>query len=282
MDIQTLPGETTGDAGVRDRESTTLTHPVDPEIADGAADAFYQAMSRVIELSPGMYERQGAAGTRLVFTGTVATYNLVCPGCEPDLGEVEVLAKELAAENVPWSILLRGDADPELLDLATRYGRTASLQLPVLVWDAELLSSLPTFVPEGATVREITGAEHEQYATALVNTFGWPQSLADGLARPELFDSPHITWFVLEVDGEPVASGRNIVVGDWVAMYSGSVPPEHRRKGYYRTLVSARLRHAVASGARYAVSQNTPMSRPLFESLGFQQAETWTYLTSES
>jgi hypothetical protein len=259
-----------------------MTHPVDPAVADGAADAFYQAMSRVIELSLGMYARQGAAGTRLLFTGTVETLNLVYAGREPDLGEVDAFAKELSDKNAPWSILLRGDADPALLDLAARYGKTSSVQLPVLVWDAELLPSLPTSVPEGATVREITGGEHDIYATALVNGFGWPKSLADNLSRPELLDSPHITSFVLDLDGEPVASGRNIVVGDWVSMLAGSVPPRHRRKGYYRALVSARLRHAVARGARYALSQNTPMSRPLFESLGFQQAETWTYLTSES
>jgi predicted acetyltransferase len=79
-----------------------------------------------------------------------------------------------------------------------------------------------------------------------------------------------------------VATGFNIAAGDHVGMFNGSVPPQHRGNGFYRALVTARLRHAVASGARYAFAQNTPMSRPLYESLGFRLAETWTYLTSEA
>jgi N-acetylglutamate synthase-like GNAT family acetyltransferase len=61
-------------------------------------------------------------------------------------------------------------------------------------------------------------------------------------------------------------------------MYCGSVPPRYRGNGYYRALVTARLADAVARGARHAFSFNTPMSRPLFEAVGFRRVETWTYL----
>ncbi|MFH8224353.1 GNAT family N-acetyltransferase [Streptomyces sp. NPDC018057] len=154
--------------------------------------------------------------------------------------------------------------------------------LPLLVWDADLLPSLPTSIPHGAAVREVPGDEYEVFSSALASGFGMPKDVADIFARPALLDAPDMTAFVVEFDGEAVATGFNIVAGDQVGLYNGSVPPRHRRNGYYRALVAARLRHAVASGARYAFTQNSPMSRPLHESLGFRLAETWTYLTSES
>jgi predicted acetyltransferase len=94
-----------------------------------------------------------------------------------------------------------------------------------------------------------------------------------------MLDDPAISAFVLEVDGTAVTTGENIVAGDIVGLYNGAARPQHRRNGYFRALVSARLRHAVADGARFAVTQNTPMSRPLYESLGFRVVETWTSLT---
>jgi GNAT superfamily N-acetyltransferase len=256
---------------------------INPGAHDAAVNAFYETLSRLVELSPGMYERQSAAGTRLVFTGLpMPTLNVVCVGAEPCLDEVDAFARELSTADVAWSIQLRRDADPSLLDLAARYGRTCSSTLPLLVWDAGLAPSLPASVPHGTTVREVPGSEHEMFAAALVSGFEMPNEVAEVFAQPALLDAPGMTAFVLERSGEMVATGFNIVVGDQVGMYSGSVPPQHRRNGYYRALVTARLRHAVASGARYAFTQNTPMSRPLYESLGFRLAETWTYLTSES
>ncbi|MGH3297501.1 MAG: GNAT family N-acetyltransferase [Trebonia sp.] len=212
----------------------------------------------------------------------MVSLNVVWAGREPDLGEVDTFAEELSATGVPWSIQPRGDADPALLDLAARYGRTSSSTLPLLVWEVGSLPSLPTSVSHRATVREVPGAEHEVYAAALASGFDMPKEVADVFARPALLDAPDMTAFVLDLNGEAVATGFNILVGDQVGMYNGSVVPQHRRNGYYRALVTARLRHAVASGARYAFTQNSPMSRPLYESLGFRLAETWTSLTSES
>lgn len=131
-------------------------------------------------------------------------------------------------------------------------------------------------------MREVPGSEHEVFAAALMSGFGMPREIGEIFARPAMLDVPDMTAFVLDVDGEAVATGFNIVVGDWVGMYNGSVAPQHRRKGYYRALVAARLRHAVAAGARRAFTQNTPMSRPLYESLGFELAETWNYLSPQS
>jgi len=254
---------------------------INPGMADAAAHALHETVGRFAEVSPGMYTRQGAAGTRLTFTGLpMPNLNVVDFGNEPDLAEVEAFAKELATKGVPWGIELRRDAGPGVLDLAARLGLTGTETLPLLVWDADE-ASLPDSVPAGATVRILTGAEHELFSDALAAGFEMPKEIADVFSHPAVLDAPDAVAFVLEVDGEAVATGMNIVAGEWVGMYCGSVPPQYRRHGYYRALVAARLRHAIASGARYSFTQNTPMSQPLYESLGYQVAETWTYLTSE-
>jgi hypothetical protein len=166
---------------------------IDPAAADAAVNAFFHAISRLVELSPGMHERQSARGTRMVFTGLpMPSLNAVCVGTEPHLDEVDAFAKELSATDVPWSIQLRGDADPVLLDLAARYGLTSASKHPLLVWDADLLPSLPTSVPHGATVREVSGNEQEAFASALVSGFDMPKDVADDSLGPLCWPPP--TW----------------------------------------------------------------------------------------
>ena len=247
--------------------------------AKAAVSAFYETIARMTVCVPGGYVRQGAEGTRLVFTTIpVPHLNAVGVDHERDLGEVEAFARELSATGLPWSIQVRGEVDPELKRLATRYGKTAASTQPLLLWDAESLSALPTAIPHGTTVRKVPGTQAEVFATALAAGFGMPKDIADMLSLPALFDAFGMTGFVLDLHGEAVATGFNVMAGDHVGMYNGSVPPRYRRNGYYRALVTARLADAVARGARRAFARNSPMSRPLYESLGFCLAETWTCL----
>ena len=258
-----------------------MKNPIDSTTSDAAANAFYESLVQLADVIPGAYTRQGAAGTRLAFTSfPIPTLNTVWVGPEPELGEVDAFAKELSATGMPWSIQVRGEVGPALRDLAARHGRTSTSTTPLLVWDAELLPTLPTLIPEGATVRKVPGTESDVLATALAAGFDMPKEIADAFSLPALLDTPGMTAFVLDLHGEPVATGFNALVGDQVGMFNGSVPPRHRRHGYYRALVTARLRDAVAAGAQHAFTQNTPMSQPLYESLGFRVAETWTYLMS--
>lgn len=210
-------------------------------------------------------------------TFPVATLNTVGIDHESDLREVEPFVKELSQTGMPWSVHVRGDVDPALRRLAERYGLTAITSLPLLVWDAR---PLPRALPAGAAVRKVSGAESAVFAAALAAGFGMSQEIANLLAVPALLEAPGMSGYVLDLNGEAIATGFNVQTGDHVGMFNGSVAPQHRGKGHYRALVTARLQDAVISGARHAFVQTTPMSRPLYESLGFRLAETWTYLTS--
>jgi ribosomal protein S18 acetylase RimI-like enzyme len=255
-----------------------MTECIDSTARDEAVAAFHDAFGRLAARIPGAYTRHGASGTRLVCTTfPAATLNTVCAGLELDLGEVERFAGELARTGVPWSIQVRGDVAPALRQVADRYGLTGEVSLPLLVWDAR---PLPGALSPSAVVRKVSGAESAVFATALAAGFGMPEEVANRLALPALLEAPGMSGYVLDLHGEAVATGFNILVGGHVGMFNGSVAPQHRGRGHYRALVTARLRDAVVSGARHAFAQTTPASRPLYESLGFRLAETWTYLTS--
>jgi len=229
-----------------------------------------------------MYSRRGSGGTALQFTGLPAAHlNVVYVGAEPDLDEVDAFARELSVTDVPWSIKVRGEPGSELLEVAARYARTSTSKGPLLMRNTDQLSTLrEPALPSDARVRILTGSDGGLYADAMANGFG-TKEVAKVFANPALLDAPDMTAFILEVGGEAVATGLNIITGDLAGLFNGSVPPEHRRNGYYRALVIARLKHAAEAGARHAFAQNSPMSRPLYASLGFQLAAMWTYLGAE-
>jgi GNAT superfamily N-acetyltransferase len=250
-------------------------------VADAAVEALFAITDWQMKVSAKGYRRTSTDGTRLEFNGRpTPVLNRVIVGPDPDLDAVDDFARELSATGVPWSFQVRGDAGPRLLNLAARYGRTSSSKLPMLVWDADQVASLPASVPAGTTMRELSASEHEVYSATLAEGFGLPRAVTDMYALDRFLETPYMSAFVLDRNGEAVACGLNTLSGDQVGLYGGAVPPRHRRNGYYRALVAARLRHAVAAGARHAFTQPSPMSAPVFESLGFRPAETWTVLTS--
>lgn len=251
---------------------------------DAAVNAYYETEAHATQHIPGAYVREGAAGTRLVvWTIPDPKLNVVRVDGGRDPREVEEFVRELSSRGLPGGIQVRGDAGPELAALGARYGRTGTSKTPLLRADAaEALSSLPAALPPGATVREVTGQDGDEFAAMLAAGFEIPEYVARLMSSPGLLDAPGITGFLLDLHGEPVATGLNVLVGESVGIYCASVLPGRRGNGYYRALLTASLLHAVARGARHAVCTNTPMSRPLFESAGFRLATTWTNLVSAS
>jgi GNAT superfamily N-acetyltransferase len=250
-------------------------------LADRATDGLLRTFRRCLRYLPGAYERIGAGGVHLITFGVpVSSLNGVFVlGPEPDLAEIATLADEAAGFDVPWSIVTRTEPSQQIREIAARHGLTNSGTTPLLARDLADIEDVLVDVPAGTSVRKIDGAHGELFAEALAAGFEMPKSIADLFAIPAMLDDPAITGFVLEVDATAVTTGENIIDGDIVGLYNGAGLPEYRRNGYFRALVSARLRDAVAGGATFAFTQNTPMSQPLYESLGFRVVENWTALT---
>jgi hypothetical protein len=78
--------------------------------------------------------------------------------------------------------------------------------------------------------------------------------------------------------GEPVSVGRLYThPQSWFAgLYGGGTLASHRGRGFYRAVVAARARDAIACAARYLQVDALPTSRPILERLGFQWiTDTW-------
>lgn len=251
-------------------------------LADSAADGIIRNFGYLVERLPGALDEGSPSGVHLYnFTVPIsALTGVFALGPEPDLTVVAAFADRAVEFGLPWSIVTRTEPSQEILDIATRHGLTASHTTPLLARELTDVESVLVDMPQEATVRRVDGARREVFADALAAGFGMPKSIADVFALPSMLDDPAMSAFVLEVGGVAVATGENVIDGELVGLYNGTVRPEYRRRGYFRALVSARLRDAVARGARIAFTQNSSMSRPLYESLGFRVVETWTYLTA--
>lgn len=75
---------------------------------------------------------------------------------------------------------------------------------------------------------------------------------------------------VAYLDGHAVGTGGVTVAGPDARLWGGAVLPAARRRGVHRTLLDARLDHAVARGARLAlVKARVETSAPLLRRAGF-------------
>jgi hypothetical protein len=83
----------------------------------------------------------------------------------------------------------------------------------------------------------------------------------------------------LALDGNQVVSIGRLYThpqSAFAGLYGGGTLPTHRGRGFYRAVVAARARDAIALGARYLVVDALPTSRPILQRLGFTHlTDTW-------
>ena len=74
------------------------------------------------------------------------------------------------------------------------------------------------------------------------------------------------------------AAGRLTPVAgtEFAGVWGGSTLPDHRGRGIYRALVSARAASAMERGVRFIHSDCTDMSRPILERSGLRAVTTTT------
>jgi GNAT superfamily N-acetyltransferase len=175
----------------------------------------------------------------------------------------------------------RGHDRPE--DLGERLAEHGLLAEPVetvMIGEAAALA-VPVDVP-GVTVRRVgeTGdvrGDVEAMLAMQESVFGRGRgpSVESALATLE---SGEAEMWLAEVDGTVVCAGRlQIVPGtEFAGIWGGATLPEHRGRGIYRALVSARARSAVDRGVRYLHSDSTDMSRPILQRSGLLPVTTTT------
>lgn len=90
--------------------------------------------------------------------------------------------------------------------------------------------------------------------------------------------STHVRGYIAYAGEQPVSIGRLYTHPDSIfgGLYGGGTLPAFRGRGFYRALVAARARDAIAAGAGYLIVDALPTSRPILERLRFQWlTDTW-------
>ena len=172
-----------------------------------------------------------------------------------------------------------GDRPADLPDRLAAAGLTAEGPETVLVADLDELA-LAQPAPDGVRVATV---DDEAGVDALVavhqEVFGDLNPGTRTAVLTSLSMDPRPTEAVVAWAGErPVSAGRiEFAQGrDFAGLFGGGTAEDWRGRGVFRTLVAHRAARARERGVRYLYVDAVPMSRPIFERLGFVPLTTTT------
>jgi hypothetical protein len=179
------------------------------------------------------------------------------------------------------------DTPPDLMDRLRRHGFDVGEREAVLVFD---LTSPQTWIDDTdvSQTRRVEDVDQvEAYRRVAEEAFDGrdERDTAAQLAAALLAGSTQHRGYIA-YDGEALASvGRLYTHPDsaFGGLYGGGTRPGFRGRRFYRCLVAARARDAVAAGAKYLQVDAMPTSRPILERLGFQWVtDTWPCVWNRS
>jgi hypothetical protein len=144
-----------------------------------------------------------------------------------------------------------------------------ALELGNVAWDR--FESRPVDV---RAVRDEAGLADVAHVARAVGRHDVDDEIAElGASLRERPDS--LSVYVAYADGQPVASGR-VHYGQHPAvaeLAGGRTIATHRNKGYFTSVVSARLREAAACGCHFVFVDALPTSEPILRNLGFYRRD---------
>ena len=171
------------------------------------------------------------------------------------------------------------DTPTDMLVRLERHGFQAGPREAVLVFD---LSESPQWI-EGAdswpVVRVETLAQVETYQSVSEGLFEKHHEATTAELRNAVrTGSTHVRGYIAYDGSQPVGIGRLYTQPGSIfgGLYGGGTLPGFRGRGFYRALVAARARDAIAGGATHLLVDALPTSRPILHRLGFQWlTDTW-------
>jgi len=173
------------------------------------------------------------------------------------------------------------DRPADLKDrLATRGFHIGQLE-SVMILDAADAHAIQPPVGSGSIqVDQVQSAKHlTDFKQIAEHTFGGDWSFTTGqLAAALQNNDPAHRGYIASLDGQPAAIGRLYVhpQSHFAGLYGGATLPEFRGKGLYKANVQARIRDALAWGAKYMMVDARETSRPILEKMGFVSVgQTW-------
>jgi hypothetical protein len=170
------------------------------------------------------------------------------------------------------------DRPSDLLERLRRRGFVIGKREAVLVYALEKRGDWIEAIDASAVVRIERVEQVADYRRVTEGAFGKEFGHENELVEAVRAGSKDLRGYIAYSGDEPVSAGRlQMHPQSWFAgLYGGGTVPEFRGRGFYRALVAARARDALAAGARYLKVEALPTSRPILERLGFEWVtDTW-------
>jgi GNAT superfamily N-acetyltransferase len=189
---------------------------------------------------------------------------------EEACAEVRALAAERGIPEVGW--FRSALAEPQ--DLGPRLGLELRETLTVLALQQAPEAEAAHEIREVTTFDEYVTA---QQIDAVAN--GWQPAEREAYADMWQVSLERFVMWLAHDDGVPVGMARCAVAGNAFVMIGGSVLPEARGRGVYRSLVAARWAAARARGLDALVTSANDQSGPILERLAFErldEIEVWS------
>ncbi|WP_165422467.1 GNAT family N-acetyltransferase [Rhizobium leguminosarum] len=174
----------------------------------------------------------------------------------------------------PWSLTLRlPEPTPSFVQLASSMGLNNQILMPFMLKELG-----PDDIRSGANLIDTVSSTEDPavHRRLLAQGFAAPEEIFTAFCTDHLFKDPSVTAYVGRVGGEDVATGLSIIADGCVGIFNVATPPEHRRRGYGRAVVSRLLCDALTKGASVAALHSSLDAVPFYESMEFRRAESWS------
>jgi ribosomal protein S18 acetylase RimI-like enzyme len=243
-------------------------------LPDRIAAGWADAVGRLAEVTPqGRRAGRGTAGAVITRTPAAALNVAYDMSREPDLTALDEMAAVVARHQMPWSIVVRGEAADAVAGLAAQHGLAARSPLPVMACAA---TGAVLDRAEDSAIR-VAGSGHSHLYTRVLNAgFG-----ADfgGLMQGGVLDAPGFTGYLANVRGRAVGTGLGVLSGELIGVFNIGVLATERGRGLGRALTARALADGFAAGATAAYLHPSPDGWKMYESMGFQVVDTWAAFT---
>ncbi len=179
-------------------------------------------------------------------------------------------AGPLCDEAFPSAIVFADAGTPEQLGAAEELGFVHGERMPLMSVTPGTLAA--TALPEGYTCREVTPDENDAWAEAVAAGYGLPLSVGHlfSVGRAHERCPGAARYFVVEHDGEMVATSLVYLHDGLAGIYGVSTRPEHRAKGLGAHLTAEPLRRAWDEGYTVGLLQASEMGAPVYRRIGFK------------
>jgi len=238
---------------------------------------FIAGMGLLASGVPGGYQERGD-GVVLNVIGLASpstnTIHILEPTASRD--DAQRFVDQLRNAGLPFVLRVRPNSPDWVMGFAADAGLEQQLQFPIM----QLVPAAPPQIGDLPLIVEVdpddTGLVR-RVTDAFTTGNEIPPGVFDPLVAPRMFDRPEVAVYAALDEDAVTSVGIRLQVPGAVGVFGVATPPEHRRRGLGEAITARIVVDGFAAGARSAFLGATPMGYRIYERLGFQTVETWTF-----